>query len=260
MSPVLIEKTGATATVTLNRPDQMNTIDLDMAKALFEASLSLGQDKAVRAIILTGAGQKAFCAGGDLAQFHQHGEGVAAHLKEVTHYLHGAVSGFARMNTPVISAVNGVTAGGGLAFIGFPQLVLAAKSARFVSAYTKAGLSPDGSSTWYLPRLMGLRRANEFIFTNRMLTAEEAMGWGLVTEVADDDSLMQRAQDCAAQLADGPQQAYGRIKDMLRDSLTTSLEAQMETEARFLAQSAQSPDGQAGMTAFLNKQSPRFTE
>lgn len=260
MSPVLIEKTGATATVTLNRPDQMNTIDLDMAKALFEASLSLGQDKAVRAIILTGAGQKAFCAGGDLAQFHQHGEGVAAHLKEVTHYLHGAVSGFARMNTPVISAVNGVTAGGGLAFIGFPQLVLAAKSARFVSAYTKAGLSPDGSSTWYLPRLMGLRRANEFIFTNRMLTAEEAMGWGLVTEVADDDSLMRRAQDCAAQLADGPQQAYGRIKDMLRDSLTTSLEAQMETEARFLAQSAQSPDGQAGMTAFLNKQSPRFTE
>lgn len=260
MSPVLIEKTGATATVTLNRPDQMNTIDLDMAKALFEASLSLGQDKAVRAIILTGAGQKAFCAGGDLAQFHQHGKGVAAHLKEVTHYLHGAVSGFARMNTPVISAVNGVTAGGGLAFIGFPQLVLAAKSARFVSAYTKAGLSPDGSSTWYLPRLMGLRRANEFIFTNRMLTAEEAMGWGLVTEVADDDSLMQRAQDCAAQLADGPQQAYGRIKDMLRDSLTTSLEAQMETEARFLAQSAQSPDGQAGMTAFLNKQSPRFTE
>ena len=169
MSPLKTEIQGKVATLTLNRPAQMNTIDLGMAKALYEASLSFTEHSTVRALIITGAGEKAFCAGGDLAAFNQHGEAVGEHLHEVTHYLHGAISRFARMTLPVITAVNGVTAGGGLAFLGFPQLVLAADSARFVSAYTKAGLSPDGSSTWYLPRLIGVRRAQEFVFMNRML-------------------------------------------------------------------------------------------
>lgn len=174
--------------------------------------------------------------------------------------MHGAVSQFAQMNTPVITAVNGVTAGGGLAFIGFPQMVLAAKTARFVSAYTKAGLSPDGSSTWYLPRLMGMRRASEFVFTNRMLSAQEAESWGLVSRVVEDDKLMDEARALAHQLATGPQQAYGRIKQLLNTSLSTSLEEQMQTEARYLALSAESPDGQEGIDAFLNKQTPQFSE
>ena len=164
------------------------------------------------------------------------------------------------MNAPVITAVNGVTAGGGLAFIGFPQLVLAGRSARFVSAYTKAGLSPDGSSTWYLPRLIGMRRASEFIFTNRMLSAEEAAEWGLISRVVEDDSLMAEARKVAAQLTNGPQQAYGRIKHLLNTSLSTSLEVQMQTEAGYLAQSAEAPDGQEGIAAFLKKQAPQFKE
>ena len=135
---------GKVATLTLNRPAQMNTIDLDMARALYEISLSLMDHSRVRALVITGAGEKAFCAGGDLAAFEKHREAVGTHLHEVTHYLHGAISRFARMSQPIITAVNGVTAGGGLAFLGFPQLVLASDSARFVSAYTKAGLSPDG--------------------------------------------------------------------------------------------------------------------
>ena len=260
MSPILTKITGAVATVTLNRPEQMNAIDLDMAKALYKAAHELAEQKSVRAVILTGAGDKAFCAGGDLSRFYQQGEAIAEHLKDVTDYLHGAVSCFAKMNAPVITAVNGVTAGGGLAFIGFPQLVLASRSARFVSAYTKAGLSPDGSSTWYLPRLMGMRRANEFIFTNRMLSAEEAAEWGLVTRVVEQGSLMAEAVKVAEQLANGPQQAYGRIKHLLNTSLTTSLDEQMSSEARYLAQSAAAPDGQEGIGSFLNKQSPHFTE
>ena len=130
MSPILKQQSGNVATLTLNRPEQMNAIDLDMAKALYEAARHLAEEASVRAVILTGAGDKAFCAGGDLSRFYEQGAAIAEHLKEVTDYLHGAVSCFASMNAPVITAVNGVTAGGGLAFIGFPQLVLAGRSAR----------------------------------------------------------------------------------------------------------------------------------
>ena len=260
MSPLKTEIQGKVATLTLNRPAQMNTIDLGMAKALYEASLSLTEHSTVRALIITGAGEKAFCAGGDLAAFNQHGEAVGEHLHEVTHYLHGAISRFARMTLPVITAVNGVTAGGGLAFLGFPQLVLAADSARFVSAYTKAGLSPDGSSTWYLPRLIGVRRAQEFVFMNRMLKAEEAVEWGLVNKSVKASDLMNEAGSAAEMLAAGPRAAYGRIKELFNNSLTTPLETQMENEARYLSLSAQSPDGQAGIKAFLTKTAPHFTE
>ena len=260
MSPLKTEIQGKVATLTLNRPAQMNTIDLDMAKALYDASLSFTEHSTVRALIITGAGEKAFCAGGDLAAFNQHGEAVGEHLHEVTHYLHGAISRFARMNLPVIAAVNGVTAGGGLAFLGFPQLVLAADSARFVSAYTKAGLSPDGSSTWYLPRLIGVRRAQEFVFMNRMLKAEEAVEWGLVNKSVKASDLMNEAGSAAEMLAAGPRAAHGRIKELFNGSLTTPLETQMENEAGYLALSAQSPDGQAGIKAFLTKTDPHFTE
>ena len=260
MSPLKTEVQGKIATLTLNRPAQMNTIDLGMAKALYEASLSFTEHSTVRALIITGAGEKAFCAGGDLAAFNQHGEAVGEHLHEVTHYLHGAISRFARMTLPVITAVNGVTAGGGLAFLGFPQLVLAADSARFVSAYTKAGLSPDGSSTWYLPRLIGVRRAQEFVFMNRMLKAEEAVEWGLVNKSVKASDLMNEAGSAAEMLAAGPRAAYGRIKELFNISLTTPLETQMENEARNLALSAQSPDGQTGIKAFLTKTTPHFTE
>lgn len=259
MSSIQLEKKDTIATLTLNRPEQMNVIDLEMAKALYDAALELAEDQTVRAVIITGAGDKAFCAGGDLKSFHEQAKGIGAHLNKVTHYLHGAISRFAHMSSPVITAVNGVVAGGGLAFIGFPQLVLAAKSARFVSAYTAAGLSPDGSSTWYLPRLMGVRRSSEFIFTNRMLSADEALNWGLVNRIIDDNSLMSEAYKVAAELAAGPQQTYGRIKELLNNSFNNSLESQMEYESRYLAQSAQSTDGQAGITAFLSKQKPRFT-
>ena len=260
MSPLKIEIQGKVATLTLNRPAQMNTIDLGMAKALYEASLDFTEHSTVRALIITGAGEKAFCAGGDLAAFNQHGEAVGEHLHEVTHYLHGAISRFARMTLPVITAVNGVTAGGGLAFLGFPQLVLAADSARFVSAYTKAGLSPDGSSTWYLPRLIGVRRAQEFVFMNRMLKAEEAVEWGLVNKSVKASDLMNEAGSAAEILAAGPRAAYGRIKELFNSSLTMPLETQMENEARYLALSARSPDGRAGLKAFSTKTAPHFTE
>ena len=257
---ILFEQRGVLGLVTLNRPKVLNALTYNMVKQLHPQLEAWAVDDGIKAVVIRASGEKAFCAGGDLGAFEQHGEAVGAHLHEVTHYLHGAISRFASMPLPVITAVNGVTAGGGLAFLGFPQLVLAADSARFVSAYTKAGLSPDGSSTWYLPRLIGVRRAQEFIFMNKMLTAEEAVEWGLINKSVKASELMEQAGSAAEMLAAGPRMAYGRIKNLLNSSLTMPLETQMDHEARYLASSAQSPDGQAGIKAFLTKTVPQFTE
>ena len=238
----------------------MNTVDLEMALSLYQIGLKLGNDESVRAVIITGMGDKSFCAGGDLSAFAMHSDTIGNYLQELTHYLHGAIICFARMNAPVITAINGVTAGAGIAFLGFPQLVLASNSACFVSAYTKAGLTPDGSSTWYLPRLIGMRRTQEFMFTNRMLSANEALEWGLINKVVDAKELINEARKKAYEFAAGPQMAFGRIKDLLKNSLNTSIETQMKQEALYISKSAQSVDGQTGIKNFLAKSKPNFTE
>ena len=260
MSSVLTEINGPIVTVSLNRPDAMNAMDFEMARDLFKTAVSLGNDPSVRAIIITGVGDKCFCAGGDLAAFDKHAEIIGRHIDEMALYLHGAISIFSQIDAPVITAINGVTAGAGLAFLGFPQIVIAARSASFVSAYTKAGLSPDGSSTWYLPRILGMRRAQEFIFTNRVLSATEALEWGLVNVVADGSDLLDEANKTANKLAAGPRVVHGRVKDLLNSSFDSSLEVQMAKEARYLSQSARSVDGQTGIRSFLNKSNANFTE
>ena len=140
------------AIIRLNRPNSYNSLNAKMAKELLEISYECDTNKKIRAIILTGEGERAFCAGGDLKSFHETGN-VGKHLKIVTHDLHGAITRFSRMNSPLIVAVNGVAAGAGLSFVGFADLAIAKSSATFVSAYTKAGLTPDGSSSYYLPRI-----------------------------------------------------------------------------------------------------------
>ena len=167
------------AIIRLNRPNSYNSLNAKMAKELLEISYECDTNKKIRAIILTGEGDKAFCAGGDLKSFHETGN-VAKHLKMVTHDLHGAITKFSRMNSPLIVAVNGVAAGAGLSFVGFADLAVAKFSATFVSAYTKAGLTPDGSSSYYLPRIIGIRKYLELVMTNKVLSSEEALSWGLL--------------------------------------------------------------------------------
>ena len=139
------------ATIELDRPKQYNSLNQEMAEDLFKVSLECEDNSEIRSVILTGAGDKAFCAGGHLHSFAQHEQKVASHLKEVTTSLHGAISRLSRMNAPLIVAVNGVAAGAGFSFVGFADLVIASSNASFVSAYSKAGLTPDGSSTYFLP-------------------------------------------------------------------------------------------------------------
>lgn len=255
---LLFEKKDRVAKITLNRPDEGNTVTLGFAQEFNEVARLCATDRTVRAVIITARG-KMFCAGGDLADFSSQGDNLGNYIGQATALLHPAIARFHRMDPPVVTAVNGVAAGGGLGLAMTGDIILAAASAKFVVAYTAAGLSPDASTTYMLPRLIGLRRAQELILTNRRITAEEARTIGLITEVVADDELSTRAEELALGFAAGATKAYGITKRLLADSLSTSMEAQMDNEARGIVESAPSHDGREGMDAFLNKRKPEFT-
>ncbi len=250
---VLVTRADGVATLTLNRPEAFNALDLTLGRDLFHAVLEIDDDPAVRAVVVTGAG-KAFCAGGDVKGFADNADRIGALIKELTTYLHGAVSRLCRSDKPVIMAVNGVAAGGGMSLALAGDLVIAAESARFTMAYSKIAATPDGSSSYYLPRLIGIRRAMELYFTNRVLSAREAEAWGLVTRVVPDAELASATHAFARELAQGPTKAFGGAKRLFHQSTWESLETQMELEAQAIAASGRTEDFRAGVTAFANKQ------
>ncbi len=252
-----LERKDSVATITLNRPDAYNALDLSLGRDLFHASIEVDEDPEVRCVIVTGAG-KAFCAGGDVKGFVESLPRVGALVKELTTYLHGAVSRFCRTDKPVIMAVNGVAAGGGLSLALSGDLVVATESAKFTMAYSKIAATPDGSSSYFLPRLIGLRRTMELYFTNRVLTAREAFEWGLVTRVVPDTEFKAAVAALAREMAQGPSRAYGGAKRLFHESTWTSLETQMELEAQAIANSGRTEDFRAGVTAFAEKKSPVF--
>lgn len=249
---------GGVARLTLNRPDAANALHLDMCRELLDAAVRCDEDPDVRALVVDAAG-RLFCAGGDLRFFAEYGGDVGPLVKEMTVYLHGAFSRFARMRAPVVTAVQGMAAGGGLGLAMCSDIVLAGESAAFAMAFTAAGLSPDSSSTWFLPRIVGMRRAQELMLTNRRLDAREALEWGLVTQVAPDDALEAEAAALARTLAAGPTAAFGSVKRLLCETFANGLETQMEMEAREIAANARGADGREGVAAFLAKRKPAFT-
>jgi 2-(1,2-epoxy-1,2-dihydrophenyl)acetyl-CoA isomerase len=245
------------AHLTLNRPTAANAMNLDLARDLFAAALRCDEDPAVRAVLIAGAGSL-FSAGGDLKAFAGKGDELPRYLKEVTTYLHKAVSHLTRMDAPVIAAVHGSAAGGGMSLACAADLVLAAESARFTMAYTRAGLTPDVSSTYFLSRIVGLRRALELTLTNRVLSAAEALTLGIVTRVVPDANLLGEAQALAASFATGPTAAFGAAKRLLHAGWNATLESQMELEARAIADIVRGPDAREGIAAFVAKRAPRF--
>ena len=178
-------------------------------------------------------------AGGDVKDFVDNLPRIGILVKELTTYLHGAVSRLCRADKPVIMAVNGVAAGGGLSFALSGDVVVAAESARFTMAYSRIAATPDGSSSYFLPRLVGLRRALELYLTNRVLSAREALDWGLVTRVVPDAELGAAVGALARELAQGPSRAFGQAKRLFHQSTWESLETQMELEAQAIAASGQ---------------------
>ncbi|MEE4380360.1 MAG: enoyl-CoA hydratase-related protein [Pseudomonadales bacterium] len=252
-----VERRDAVAILTLERPEAANGIDLAMGRALMRTAIALDEDRSVRAVVLTGSG-RFFCAGGDLKAFAAFGDALPERLKELTTYLHAAIARFARMAPPVIAAVNGPAAGAGMSLALACDLVIAEDSAAFTLAYTGAGLSPDGSSTWFLPRLIGDQRTRELMLTNRTLSARDAQAWGLITRVVPDDGALPAALELAGELARGPTRAFGAVKALLAESSTNGLESQLDLESRTIAAMAATEDGREGIAAFTEKRPPVF--
>lgn len=251
---VQVETRGAVALITLHRPET-NTINIQMAMDLLAAAMTCARNTAVRAVVLTGAGRN-FCFGGDLRAITAH-DSLDDYVRELTTYLHAAISHFVRMDAPVIAAVNGTAAGAGVGLVAMADLAICGRGSRFNLAYTSVGLTPDGGTSYLLPRIVGVKRAMELLLLNRTLSAAEALAWGLVNEVAADERLLTRALEVAAALAQGPAGAFGATKRLVAHSLG-AFESHMVMESESIAAHAVSADGREGIAAFLEKRPARF--
>lgn len=254
---LILDRQGPVVVVRLNRPERYNALNEAMGRDLLDMAIELSHDSAVRAVMITGAG-KAFCSGGDIKGFVEAGDAIGRHADRLTVDLHAAVSKMMRMAKPVVAAVNGPAAGAGFSLAMACDLVVASADAPFTLAYTGIGAAPDGSSTFSLPRVVGLRRALELALTNRVLSAQEALDWGLINRVFPAASFMGDALAFVRQLAEGPTFAYGKVKELLYHSLSEALETQMELESRAIVAASRTADFREGTRAFVEKRKASF--
>ena len=251
-----LEIRESVAFLSLARPDAANTMNLEFGREFLAAAFAIEAAPSVRAVVLTGQG-KNFCFGGDLKGMVASGTDVRAYLSELTTHLHAGMALLARLDAPVIAAVNGTAAGAGLGLVLAADLAIAARSAKFAPAYTGVGLTPDAGCTFLLPRAVGYKRAMELLLTNRVLDAQQALDWGLVNQVVEDGSLAETAAALAARLAAGPAGAFGAVKRLLAEA-EPGFEAQLARESRSIASRGMTAEGREGIAAFLEKRAPRF--
>ena len=252
------EVEGGVAWITFCRPERANTLNLEFARELHAVARYCDDHAGIRAVVIKAEG-KIFCAGGDLAFFAAAGDELPAIIEGLLAEFHGAIEIFSSMNAPLIVAVNGAAAGVGLSIVAAASLAYATANAKFTMAYTNAGLSPDGSSTYHLPRLVGWRRCQELMLTNRVLSAAEAKEWGLVNDCYNDAAALDQAvSELARRLAAGPTQAFGQVRRLLIASGGRSLREQMDLEGRSFAQMTRSQDGSEGISAFMEKRRAVF--
>lgn len=245
-------------TLTLNRPEKLNSFNEDMHRALREGVQRAHDDAAVRAVLLTGAG-RGFCAGQDLGDRDPRKGGPAPDLGHTLETFYNPTLRLIRsLEKPVVCAVNGVAAGAGANIAFACDIVLAARSARFIQAFAKIGLIPDAGGTWQLSRILGEPRAKALALTAEPLSAEKAADWGLIWKAVDDADLMDQAQALAAQLAAGPTLGLGLTKRLIQEAATNSLDRQLDAERDAQAQAGRSADYAEGVTAFLEKRAARF--
>ncbi len=241
------------ATITLARPDKMNSLTAPMRAALLARIGQAGGE--ARAILLTGEGS-AFCAGQDLGEAADiEALDLARTLREEYEPLLAAI---AEAPVPVVAAVNGVAAGAGANLALAADIVIAARSARFVEAFARIGLIPDAGGTFWLPRLVGQARATAMCLLAEPIEAETAADWGLIWEAVPDERLTDRATEIAGRLASGPTLAFGLMRRALRASAENGLDEQLALEAELQGEAGRSRDFREGVLAFLEKRPPRF--
>ena len=254
------EMRDAVAVVTLNRPDALNALTNQMGREL-KLAFAAASEHGARAIVLAGAG-RAFCAGGDLREMQQiakHEGRLEAFFDEPLRLLHECVLLIRQTPLPVIAAVQGAASGAGCNLALACDLVIAGESAKFNQAFIRIGLTPDCGGTFILPRLTGWKIATELLMTGDTVNAARATELGMINAVVADADLMETALKLASRLAAAPTAAIGRIKQLLEQSATNDLAAQLELERRTQIQSGQTKDFKEGVAAFLEKRPPKFT-
>lgn len=258
---ILLTREGAVATLTLNRPDALNTLDLAMMDALVDCTADLARDDAVHVVVVRGAGRH-FMAGGDIRMFAgQLNEPPAtrsAQFQRIVEGLHAAIENLHRMPHPVICCVHGAVAGFGLSLMNACDLVIAADDTYFASAYRQIALTPDGGGSWSLPRLVGTRKAMEILLLGERFTAAEALALGLVNRVVAAADLNMATNAMVQALAEGPLLAVRNTKRLVRESMGRTLSEQLQAEASSFGACAGTADFAEGITAFLGKRPPRF--
>jgi len=258
MSSILVSLQGGILGITLNRPDKLNAFNPEMHQRL-KAALERARDEPeVRVVLLTGAG-RAFCAGQDLAE-RDVSAGAAPIDLSVTigSYYNPLVRRMRELPKPIVCAVNGIAAGAGANIALACDLVLAARSASFLQAFSRIGLLPDSGGTWFLPRLAGSARAMGLALLADKLPAEDAEHWGLIWKAVDDAQLMNEATSITKKLSEGPTKAYGLIKKALHASAGNSLDAQLDLERDLQREAGLSEDYREGVAAFMQKRKPVF--
>ena len=245
------------ATVTLNRPDVGNAFDVTMTDDLLAVSTQLSRDPDVRCVLLRAKG--AFTVGGDMHFLGpQEAPERAATLHRMVGDYHVALERLASLDAPLVAAVSGSAGGGGLGLVCAADAAIAADDAAFALGYAALGMTSDGANSWYLPRLIGLRRTQQMFLLNKRLTAAEALEWGLVSEVVPAAEVDVRAAEVAARIASGPTRAFAAMRRLLRDSYDNSLRDQLAAELREVDEIARTDDLSEGMSAFAARRRPEF--
>ena len=254
---LLYSVAGSVAAITLNRPQVMNALDAGMIARLRAVCEQAGDDSAVRAIVLRGNGP-AFLAGGDVALFHANLPRLPEMIEKLAGELHHAILALRRAPKPVLASVHGAVAGAGISLLAAADLAVAAADAKFTLAYSKIATSPDGGSTWFLPRLVGYRKALELMLLSDTFDAATALALGLVNWVVTSSDLAAETERIAHRLANDPTIAFGETKALIDQSFERPLQAQLDAEVRAFARCARTRDLAEGLTAFVEKRKPVF--
>jgi len=258
MPSILSESVDGVLTLTLNRPDVLNSFDRAMAQALQVELARAANDPSIRAVLLTGAG-RGFCAGQDLQEVLPQGDGPMPDISEVVRASYNPIIRAIRgLEKPVICAVNGIAAGAGANLAFACDLTIAAEEASFVESFSKLGLIPDTSGTFFVPRLVGPQRATGMFFLAGKVSAAQAKEWGLIWDVAPLAELMERARTLATTLATQATRGFGLTKRAMNASWTNPLDEQLEMEARCMQEAGRTADYEEGVRAFLAKRAPVY--
>jgi 2-(1,2-epoxy-1,2-dihydrophenyl)acetyl-CoA isomerase len=257
-SVLLAERGDGVLTLTLNRPDVLNSFTREMALALQSALADAATDDTIRAVVLTGAG-RGFCAGQDLAEALPQGDAPIPDIGEIVRTsFNPIIRAIRTLEKPVLCAVNGIAAGAGANLAFACDLTIAAEEATFVESFAKLGLIPDTSGTFFVPRLVGTQRATGMFFLAEKLSAATAKSWGLIWDVAPTAELLDRVHSLARQLATQATRGFGLTKRAMNASAANGLDAQLEVEAACMQEAGRTADYAEGVRAFLEKRAPVY--